>query len=392
MTPPLAGIRVVDLSRLAPGPYCTMLLADMGAEVISVGGGRAGDALPSLSRGKTQINLDLKRPGGVAALHRLVETADVVVEGFRPGTADRIGAGFAELAEIKPDLVYCSITGWGQDGPFSQDAGHDINYLALSGYLGAAGPAEAPPTPPLNLLADFAGGGLSAAFGIMCALHRRSTAPGAQLVDAAMLDGVLSMMTMHIPLWGTEVHPSRGRGMLTGEAPFYRCYPCSDGRFVAVGAIEDAFFAALWTGLDLHRPVPAHRDPTAWADLTATLTTTFASRTRDEWAEVFAGTDACVTPVLDPEEAWAHPHVSARVPRTGLTPVVPVIHPGPSEPGEVDMSDRTHEVLKGLGLIATQIAAATPLGEPVKTGLSWPPPSSSPATRLPTRSFSGGTP
>ncbi|MGE4324574.1 MAG: CaiB/BaiF CoA transferase family protein, partial [Pseudodonghicola sp.] len=191
---PLTGIRVIDLSRLAPGPYATMLLADMGAEVITVGAGGDAGVAPVFARGKTLIRLDLKQDSGRRALHRLVATADVVMEGFRPGVADRLGAGYAELSAINPALVYCSLTGYGQDGPRAQEAGHDINYLAAAGVLGALGPADAPPTVPLNLIADFAGGSLFAVAGILAALVARQATGRGRHVDAAMMDGCLSMM------------------------------------------------------------------------------------------------------------------------------------------------------------------------------------------------------
>jgi alpha-methylacyl-CoA racemase len=306
---PLTGVRVIDLSRLAPGPYASMLLADLGAEVIAVTGGRAGQVPADLSRGKRFVHLNLKHPASRAALHRLVATADVLLEGFRPGVADRLSAGYAELSQVNPRLVYCSVTGYAPGGPDAQAAGHDINYLAVTGLLGAVGPAGGPPVPPLNLVADMAGGGMLAAFGICAALVERDRSGRGQRIDAAMTDGVLSMMEM------------RGLGFTTGAAPFYRCYQCADGRYVAVGAVEDAFFRALWDGLGLAPPYPDQRfDPAAWPELTRVIGDRFATASRDEWAVRFAGADACVTPVLDPGEALATGGRPGPVPRFSRTP------------------------------------------------------------------------
>ncbi|WP_111430616.1 CaiB/BaiF CoA-transferase family protein [Rhodobacteraceae bacterium DSL-40] len=371
---PLAGVRVIDLSRLAPGPYCTMLLADMGAEVIAVGGGRTGVAIPEFGRGKRQIRLDLKSAAGREALHRLVEGADVVVEGFRPGAAARIGADRETLAALNPRLVYCSLTGYGQTGPRAQEAGHDINYLALSGVLGAMGPSGEPPIPPLNLVADFAGGSLMAALGILAALlEARATGRGRH-VDAAMIDGSLSLMAMHLPLWHSPWWPERGEGLLGGGAPFYRSYACADGKFVAVGAIEPPFFAALWGGLGLGT-APDHMDKDAWPAIEAALAEAFAQRPRDDWTEVFAGTDACVTPVLAPDEVWREPHFAARHPGwpAGTVPPAPRFGTAPPEPPEALAADCTEAVLAGLGLDPDEIRAAIGATAGVRPGLDWPP-------------------
>jgi alpha-methylacyl-CoA racemase len=372
---PLAGIRIIDLSRLAPGPYCTMLLADLGAEVIVVGGGRAGLPVTELSRGKTFISLDLKSAAGKEALHRLVRTADALIEGFRPGVADRIGAGYAELQAINPRLVYCSMTGYGQTGPRAQEAGHDINYLALSGLLGAVGPKSEVSYPPLNLLADFGAGGLLAAFGIVTALFEARASGRGQHVDAAMVDGCMSMMAMHYPVWKTAIMPGRGDGLITGNAPFYRCYLCADGRQVSVGALELAFFRALWTTLDLGA-IPDHMDRATWPLVEQTLERVFRSQPRDHWAGLFAGTDACVVPVLSPDEVWQEAHNKARHPDASdaCVPAVPRFSRTPSAPRALDRRDRSHEVLRSLAMSDGDIAAAVP-SDPASAveGLSWPP-------------------
>lgn len=372
---PLAGIRVVDLSRLAPGPYCTMLLADLGAEVIVVGGGRAGVAIPEFSRGKRHIALDLKAPEGRAALHALAKTADVVVDGFRPGVADRIGAGYQELSALNPRLVYCALTGFGQDGPRAKEAGHDITYLALSGVLGSLGPKGAPPEAPLNLVGDFAGGSLVAAIGILAAVIEAKGSGRGQFIDAAMMDGALSLMAMHLPLWRTPLWPERGDGLLGGGAPFYRTYACADGEFIAVGALERGFFEALWRTLELGE-APDHMDRANWPAIGRRLAATFASAPRAHWVALFAGTDACVAPVLGPEEVWSDPHVAARHPGCGPTrvPAVPRLSRTPAEARPLDLSDRTAEVLAELGFSDADARAATAPAEPEgRSGLSWPP-------------------
>lgn len=372
---PLQGLRVVDLSRLAPGPYCTMLLADLGAEVIVVGGGRAGVAIPELSRGKRFIALDLKAPAGRAALHALVKSADILVEGFRPGVAERIGAGYDELSALNPKLVYCSVTGFGQEGPRALEAGHDITYLALSGVLGGLGPKEAPPTPPLNLVADFAGGSLMAALGILAAVIEAQRSGQGQKIDAAMVDGALSLMAMHWPLWQTPHWPARGDGLLAGDKPFYRTYPCADGRFIAVGALERGFFETLWRILDLG-PVPDHMARANWPEIERRLGETFAAQPRDHWSALFAGTDACVAPVLEPHEVWRDPHIAARHPTSGphAVPAVPVLSRTPAVAHPLDESDQSRAVLGALGLSEAEMdAAIAPTDPGARTGLDWPP-------------------
>jgi alpha-methylacyl-CoA racemase len=357
---PLDGIRVIDLTRLAPGPYCTMLLADFGAEVIAVGGGRAGHALAAFARGKRHILLDLKASAGRKALHALVRRADVVVEGFRPGVTERLEADYATLSAINPKLVYCSITGYGQDGPRAGEAGHDINYIAVSGVLGAIGPAGLPPQPPLNLVADFAGGSLAAALGIMAALIEAGRSGQGQYIDAAMIDGCMSLMAMHLPAWGTPLMPGRGDGLLAGSAPFYRCYPCSDGKYVAVGALERPFFQTLWRMLD-RGGAPDHAKRANWLLIERTLGRAFMTRTRDEWAAHFAGSDACVTPVLAPDEIWNEPQIRHRHPEAsapGLPPI-PRLARTPALAGDTDLSDQSRMVLAEAGLSAEEIDAAS---------------------------------
>lgn len=351
-----------------------MLLADLGAEVIAIGGGRTGLPVPALSRGKRFIALDLKSDAGQAALHHLVAQSDVLMEGFRPGVAARLGAGYEDMSAINPRLIYCSVTGYGQTGTLSQRAGHDINYAAMAGALGTFGPAEQPPVPPLNLLADFAGGGMLAALGIMAALTERETSGHGQYIDAAMTDGVLSMMGMNFADWHQPTLPERGKGALTGAMPAYRCYVCSDGRWVAVGALENVFFANLWAALDLG-DTPDHWDPKTWPEIEKKLGAAFAKRPMQHWANHFANIDACVTPVLEPHELANDPHLKERHPELGLhrVPATPMLSRTPPRAGNVDTTDATYDVLLACGLDSQTANAATEGDNTTVTGLSWPP-------------------
>jgi len=372
---PLAGVRVLDLTRLAPGPYCTMLLADMGADVIVVGGGRAGLPVPELCRGKRFMSLDLKSEAGQRAFLRLAASADVLLEGFRPGVMGRMGADDATLRRANPRLIYCALTGYGQAGPRAQEAGHDINYLAVSGVLGAVGPADRPPYPPLNLLADFGGGGLLAAFGIVSALFERARSGLGQFVDAAMIDGCLSMMAMHFPLWRTPLMEGRGHGIVTGDAPFYRCYPCSDGRHVSVGALERGFFEALWTGLELGE-VPDHMHKANWPMIEQRLGAAFRTRSRDEWSQRFRGSNACVAPVLEPHEVWEEEQIKTRLEPGGRqqVPAIPKFLRTPASAAPTNTRDQTREILAEAGFSPGEISAIGGTHQPrgVK-GLVWPP-------------------
>ncbi|MGB3490229.1 MAG: CaiB/BaiF CoA-transferase family protein [Xanthobacteraceae bacterium] len=370
----LSGIRVLDLSRLAPGPYCTMLLADMGAEVIVVGGGTGSLPIPVFLRGKKVIGLDLKSDAGRIAFHRLVESSDVVVEGYRPGVTKRLGIDYDTLKAVNPKLIYCSLTGYGQTGPLSQEAGHDINYAALSGALGAFGPQNDVPAFPLNLLADFAGGSLFAVNGILCALYERERSGAGQYIDAAMVDGCLSLMAMHFPDWGHPVLAARGDGLVAGSAPYYRCYACADGKYIAVGALERRFFENLWSGLGYGDSPPQHLDRSMWAAIALRFEETFGMRSRDDWAAHFFGKDACVAPVLDPEEALEHTHNRMRHPEFDKeSPVkAPLMRATSGPVSHPDISDCTEAVLDAAGLSASEIAKAKSSAENI-AGLAWPP-------------------
>ena len=331
---PLAGVRVVEVASLAPAPFGCMILADLGAEVLQLrrcGGSGAGITPPPgpLDRGRRTVSVDLKASDGVAAVGELVEAADVFVEGFRPGVAERLGIGPEQLLARNPRLVYGRMTGWGQDGPLAARAGHDINYIAVAGALEPIGRAGERPHAPLNLLGDFAGGGMLLAMGVIAALYERERSGQGQVVDAAMVDGA-ALLTAFLHgmrangLWAGE----RGTNVLDGAAAFYDTYPTADGKFVAVGCVEPQFYAELLAKLEIDEPeLPFQFDPAGWAELKDVIGKRFAERTRDEWAEIFAHSDACVSPVLTPWEAHEHPH---NVARQAFVEVDGLVQPAPA--------------------------------------------------------------
>lgn len=310
---PLAGVTVLELAGIGPGPYCGQLLADLGADVIVVH--RPGPDVTAVDgRGKRSVIVDLRKPDGADVVLRLAARADVLIEGNRPGVAERLGIGPADCWARNPKLVYGRMTGWGQTGPWAGLAGHDINYLSITGALLALGPDHAPPPPPLNLIGDYGGGSLFLALGIVSALLRARTTGRGEIVDAAIVDGVASMLgIVHTLSAHGQWSPERHANILDGGAPYYRCYTTRDGRFMAVGAIEPQFFAKLIavTGIS-----PAdygeQNDKEAWPQQHRLLEAVFATKTREKWSAAFEGVDACVTPVLSYEEAGAHPHNRAR--------------------------------------------------------------------------------
>ncbi len=369
---PLKGLRVVELAGIGPGPMACMMLADMGAEVVKVDrltDPGLGIAMPAkyqvLHRGRPSIAVDLKSPDGIAVVKRLVERADVLIEGFRPGVTERMGLGPKDCFETNPKLVYGRMTGWGQNGPMARAAGHDMNYIALTGALNAIGPADGPPVPPLNLVGDFGGGTLYLLVGVLAALLEARTSGKGQVVDAAMVDGAASLMTTFYGLkaaglWTDE----RGANLLDGGAHFYSVYETSDGQFVSIGSIEAKFYAELLekTGLD-PAGLPPQMSRESWPVIREKLTAIFKTKTRDEWCEIMEGSDVCFAPVLNLDEAPDHAHMKARgtfaeidgvvqpapAPRFSRTPGA--IRRPPSPPGA-----DTDEALAAWGFSAGEIA------------------------------------
>lgn len=317
---PLEGVRVVELVGLGPGPFCGMLLADLGAEVLRVDRVEAARALdPSqpatnaMYRSKRAIALDLKAADGVATFLRLTDVADAMFEVFRPGVAERLGIGPDAARARNPRLVYGRLTGWGQDGPLAEKAGHDIDYLAIAGALEPLGRAGQPPTPPINVLADFAGGGMLLAYGIVAALLARERTGEGQVIDAAMVDGAAVMLTPFYAARASGFWGERGTNMLDTGAPWYDTYETADGRWMSLGALEPQFYAQLLVGLGLDREdLPEQHDRDGWPTLRTRFGAVIRTRTRDEWESQFADLDACVAPALTPIEAPTHPHNVAR--------------------------------------------------------------------------------
>jgi alpha-methylacyl-CoA racemase len=326
---PLAGLKVVEMAGLGPAPFAGLMLADMGADVLRIdrktkAGGDSFERVKApnfVDRGRRCVALDLKDPEAAALALDLVCGADAVIEGFRPGVMERLGLGPDVCLARSPRLVYGRVTGWGQSGPLSATAGHDINYVALTGVLHAIGGAGQP-VPPLNLIGDFAGGAMMLAFGVVCALLEAKASGRGQVVDAAMTDGVATLAAMIYSFRAQGMwRDRREANLLDGGAPFYRTYACADGKFVAVGALEPQFFAALLEGLGIAaEELPDRWARENWPAIAARFAAAFRSRSRDEWADAFAATDACVTPALSLDEAPKHPHNVARAAFRGLEP------------------------------------------------------------------------
>ncbi|MFB7784660.1 CaiB/BaiF CoA transferase family protein [Streptomyces vinaceus] len=322
---PLAGVRVVELAGIGPGPFAAMLLADLGADVVRVdrpgGGALAVDpAYDVTNRGKRSVLVDLKSAEGPARVLDLVERADVLIEGFRPGVAERLGVGPAACHARNPKLVYGRMTGWGQDGPLAHTAGHDIAYIAVTGALGMIGNPGEPPAVPANLVGDYAGGSLYLVIGLLAALQHARTPGGAgQVVDAAIVDGTAHLTAMiHGMMAAGGWQDRRGANLLDGGCPFYGTYETSDGGYMAVGALEQQFYDTFTELLGIREQAPARKDLARWGELREAVAARFKSRTRQEWTEVFEGSDACVAPVLSLGEAPLHPHLAARATFTDL--------------------------------------------------------------------------
>jgi len=335
MAGPLQGLKVVEMAGLGPAPFCAMMLADMGAEVVRI----ERPAAPSVTgaagrfdvtaRSRRVLALDLKNPVAVGAVLALIDRADVLIEGFRPGVMERLGLGPDVCMARRPSLVYGRMTGWGQSGPLAQAAGHDINYIAISGALHAIGTRSGPPVPPLNYVGDFGGGAMMLAFGILCALHHARGGGAGQVVDAAMTDGAALLSAMMYGMhaagaWSNQ----RGENMLDGGAHFYGCYECADGNYVSIGSIEPQFYAQLLqrTGIG-DAEFSAQLDDTRWPRLKARLAEVFLTRSRDEWCTQMEGSDVCFAPVLDWDEAPVHPHNLAR---QSFVTVDGVVQPAPA--------------------------------------------------------------
>src|SRR6202048_2461342 len=313
MAGPLTGLRVIELAGIGPGPHAAMILGDLGADVVRIDRPGATGSDPML-RNRRFVIADLKSDEGRALVLKLAAKADVLIEGFRPGVTERLGLGPQDCAKVNERLVDARMTGWGENGPRHQQAGHDINYISLNGVLHSIGRVNERPVPPLNLVGDFGGGAMFLLVGIRAALWERQNSGKGQVIDAAMIDGssvlVQMMWAMRaMGMWTDE----RGTNMLDGGAPYYDTYECSDGRYVAVGAIEPQFYAAMLAGLGLDAAnLPPQNDPTRWPELRAVLTETFAAHDRDHWTKVFTDSDACVTPVLAFGEVQTEPHITER--------------------------------------------------------------------------------
>ena len=372
MSGPLSGMKVLELAGIGPGPFCCMMLADLGANILRVDRIEPFDlGLPLdrkfdvLARGRRSIGLDLKQANAVAIVMELVDKADVLVEGFRPGVAERLGIGPEPCLACNPRLVYGRITGWGQDGPLAQTAGHDINYIALTGALHAIGRAGQAPVPPLNLIGDYGGGGMYLAFGILSALYERSVSGRGQVVDAAMTDGAASLMSifyarMAAGAWRDE----RGVNMIDGGAPWFDVYETADGKHVAVGALEQRFYDELIKRLGLDgADLPDRNDRSRWPQLRARLRETFLQKTRDEWCELLEQHDACFAPVLSLTEAPLHRHNRARktfVEAEGVTQPAPAPRfsrtPGAIVRGAPQLGEGAAALLSDWGFDSSAIA------------------------------------
>ncbi|MEU8953058.1 CaiB/BaiF CoA-transferase family protein [Streptomyces sp. NPDC048518] len=348
---PLAGVRVVELAGIGPGPFAAMLLADLGADVVRVdrprGGGLAiNPEYDVTNRNKRSVVVDLKAPDGAARVLDLVDRADVLIEGYRPGVAERLGVGPAECQARNPKLVYGRMTGWGQEGPLAQRAGHDIAYIAITGTLGMIGDPGEPPAIPANLVGDYAGGSLYLVVGILAALHHARVHGAGQVVDAAIVDGTAHLSAMiHGMLAAGGWQDRRGANLLDGGCPFYGNYETADGGHMAVGALEQQFYDEFIGLLGLADVAPARKDLARWGELREAVAARFKERTREEWTAVFEGSDACVAPVLSLREAPGHPHLVARgtfVDHGGITQPAPAprfsatptqVRTGPAQPG-----------------------------------------------------------
>ena len=369
---PLSGKRIIEIAGIGPGPFCAMLLSDLGAEVIRVDrASTVADELPDfpsldlLNRGRRSIGINLKDPEGVATVLKLIESSDALIEGFRPGVAERLGIGPEDCLTRNPKLIYGRMTGWGQYGSYSSMAGHDINYIALSGVLGMIGRKDEKPVPPVNLIGDFGGGGMILALGVCAALVEVASSGKGQVIDAAMTDGSALLATMVHSFKAMGIWGDRGTNLLDTGAPFYDVFECSDGKFISIGSIEPQFYSELLriTGLD-QQENPKQMDRQSWDEMKSKIASAIKSKSREEWENLMEGTDVCFAPVLTIDEAYDHPHNLERntfievagvkqpapAPRFSRTPAS--ITSPPPHPGE-----HTEEILLDSGFTISEISS-----------------------------------
>ncbi len=365
---PLKGMKIVELGGIGPGPYCAQMLADMGADIIRVDRkgtvGNDREKFNVLHRSRRSIAVDLKKPQGVETVLKLIEQSDALIEGFRPGVMERLGLGPDVCLERNPRIVFGRMTGWGQDGPIANAAGHDINYIALSGALHAIGRPGEPPVPPLNLVGDFGGGGMLLAFGIMCAVYEARNSGKGQVVDAAMVDGAASLMNMFFGLYAGGIWgENKGTNLLDGGAHFYDTYETSDNKWISIGSIEPQFYALLLKHAEIEDPdFQNQMDVSKWPELKEKIAKIFKSKTRSEWCDIMEGTDVCFAPVLSFDEAFNHPHnverktfvevdgVTQAAPAPRFSRTAPEIQGPPPGPGQ-----HNEEALKDWGFSGDEI-------------------------------------
>ncbi len=345
---PLKDIKVIEMAGIGPAPFCGMILADMGAEVISVeritAAGR-GSSADIASRGKKSIAVDIRKSEGQDIIKKLVESADVLIEGFRPGVMEKNNLGPDELLNINPKLIFGRMTGWGQSGPLANAAGHDINYIALSGVLGAIGKKDTPPPPPLNLIGDFGGGGMLLALGVCAALNTVNKEGKGQVIDAAMTEGSALLMSMMYGMLNTGIWTdSRDSNLLDGAAHFYGCYECKDGKFVSIGSIEPQFYSLLREKMNIDEDIFDNQmDKNSWPALRENLERRFKEKTRDEWCQIMEGTDICFAPVLSMNEAIKHEH---NIERKSFFNLDNVVQPSPAPKFSYSESEVSHPPVK----------------------------------------------
>ncbi len=377
MSGPLSGYTVIELRGIGPGPFCGMVLADLGADVIRIDRADEVPAEPPrrppldiLGRGRRSVALNLKKPEAIEAVMKMIEGADALIEGFRPGVMERLGLGPEACLARNPALVFGRMTGWGQEGPYAQMAGHDINYIALAGCLAHIGRPDEPPVPPLNLAGDFGGGGMLLAVGVMAGLLETAKSGRGQVVDAAMVDGAALLMASFHGLANIGRLEPRGHNRLDGGSHFYDSYECADGEYVSIGSIEPQFYAELRRLAGLDQPQWDHQgDATAWPELKAQIAAVFLQKTRAEWCAIMEGSDVCFAPVLTIPEAWEHPH---NVERDSFIEVAGIRQPAPAPrfsrtPGSIDgpaayPGQHSDEVLARFGFDATAIASLQSCG------------------------------